>query len=96
MKKPGPHLMSLKNYGNAETMSSKINWNQIKENIKKGPLILHVLFIICGISLLLMVLTEFCGLKLPDLLANNLDLIYLTTFMVWCVGYAIWDSKQKK
>ena len=73
-----------------------INWNQIKENIKKGPMILHVIFIICGISLLLMALTTFCSLKLPNILTINLDLIFDISFILWIVGYIIWESKHKK
>ena len=90
MKKLGLHLTFLKNYGNGKTMS--INWNQIK----KEPLILHVLIIISGISIILMILTTYYGLKLPDLLNNNLDLICWTSFILWGVGSLIWESKLKK
>ena len=82
--------MFQENYGNGKTMS--INWNQIK----KEPLILHVLIIISGISIILMILTTYYGLKLPDLLNNNLDLICWTSFILWGVGSLIWESKHKK
>ena len=84
--------MSLKNYGTGETMSIKTNWNQIK----KEPLILHILIIISGISIILMILTTYYGLKLPNSLNNNLDLICWTSFILWGVGSLIWESKHKK